>query len=249
MFRTPRLHYTLVLVLASTPAVVARAADSGITHDQAERIITELSQIRALLLRQVGTAPQPAPQPSRPARAVKLALNEGLPLGSPNAPVTIIEFTDYQCPFCNRFYRDVFKELKKKFIDTGRVRFYTRDLPLDIHPNAMQAAHAGRCAADQNQFWAMRERMSANPANLDMSTLVMYGREMGLDTEAFRTCVENRQHRREIEDDITVAKEIGASGTPAFVVGKSTPEGVDGHLIVGALPYDLFEQELNNLLR
>src|SRR6266567_3601495 len=140
---------------------------------------TLLSQIRALLLRQTGTAPQPV-QPSRRSPAVKLDLTGALPLGSPNAPLTIVEFTDYQCPFCNLFYREVFKELKKNFIDSGRVSFYSRDLPLEIHPNATQTAHAGRCAADQNQFWAMRERMSANPTNLDMSTLLTYVREMSM---------------------------------------------------------------------
>jgi protein-disulfide isomerase len=244
MLRTQRLQYSIIIGLVIAPTVVAQAADAGITAEQAERIITELSQIRALLLRQVGPAPQPL-QPLRPSPAVKLDLTGLQPLGSPNAPLTIVEFTDYQCPFCNRFYREVFKEVKKDFIDSGKVRFYSRDLPLEIHPNAMQAANAGRCAADQKQFWALRERMSANPANLDMSTLLAYGLEMSMDVEAFRTCVENRKHQREIEDDIAVAKTIGASGTPAFVIGKSTPDGVDGRLVLGALPYNQFKQELD----
>jgi protein-disulfide isomerase len=128
-----------ITVVVSLFAVSVRAADTGISREQADRIIAELAQIRALLGRQVGAAPQTG----RPDPAVKLDLKGSLIMGSPTAPVTLVEFTDYQCPFCNKFYRDVFSNIKTNFIYTGKVRFYSRDLPLDIHPNALQAAPPG----------------------------------------------------------------------------------------------------------
>ena len=90
-------------------------------------------------------------------------------LGDKNAPLTVVEFTDYQCPFCQRFHVTSYPDLKKNYIDTGKVRFYSRDLPLDFHANAMRAAQAARCANDQGQYWKMREIMSANPDKLDLA--------------------------------------------------------------------------------
>ena len=115
-------------------------------------------------------------------------------LGSKDAPVTMVEFTDYQCPFCQRFHMTVFNELKKNFIDTGKVRFYSRDLPLDtLHPNAIRAAQAARCAADQGQFWTMRDVMGTNPDKLDMDHLAGFATDLKMDTFAFRNCVESEQ--------------------------------------------------------
>ena len=111
--------------------------EPGITRQQADEILNELRQIRQLLEKQnkAGEA-----EPAKPSR-IKLDLRNSPMLGSKNAPLTIVEFTDYQCPFCQRFHTMVFGDLKKNYIDTGKVRFYSRDLPLDsLHPNATRAA-------------------------------------------------------------------------------------------------------------
>jgi protein-disulfide isomerase len=238
----------MTLVILTAVVGPLQAADNGITSDQANRIINELAQIRALLMRQSGVGSvQPQPETSR--APVKLDLTGDSVLGSIGAPVTFVEFTDYQCPFCNRFYSEVFGKLKENFIDTGKVRFYSRDLPLDIHPNAMQAAQAGRCAAEQGKFWQMRDRMSENPRSLEPERLLEYAGALDLDTTAFRNCVAVGRYKDAIEKDIMAAKSIGASGTPAFVVGKTTPKGVDGELILGARPYPVFEQKLKDLIK
>ena len=218
--------------------------DAGITRQQADQILNELRQIRQLLERQQAQAPRP--QEEQATRA-KLNLAGFAMLGSKEAPLTIVEFTDYQCPFCQRFHTTAFPDLKKNYIDTGKVRFYSRDLPLDFHSNAMRAAQAARCASDQGQFWQLRDVMGANPNKLDMDSLVADAADLKMDVPAFRACVESEKYKNAVQTDVLEAMKIGASGTPTFVVGKSTPDGVDGDLVVGAQPYAMFDQKLKEL--
>ena len=216
--------------------------DTGISSDQADQILDELRQIRQLLQAQ---AEKNAPPP--PARA-KLDLAGFQMLGSKDAPLTLVEFTDYQCPYCRHFHVNVFNELKKNYIDTGKVRFYSRDLPLDqIHPNANRAAQAGRCAADQGQFWKLRDLMGANPDKLDLENLVAEAGSLKMDTKAFRTCIESQKYKEAVQSDVLEAMKIGAEATPTFVLGKSTPQGVDGELIVGSQPYTEFVKAISKL--
>jgi protein-disulfide isomerase len=170
-------------------------------------------------------------------------------LGSKDAPLTMVEFTDFQCPYCQRFHVQTFAELKKNYIDTGKMRFVSRDLPLDFHPNAMQAANAGRCAGEQGKFWELRDIMNSNPEKLDIGSLAGYAQDLKLDVAAFRSCVESGKYKDKIQNDIQLAEKVGASGTPAFVIGKSTPDGVDGEVVVGALPYSMFDQKLKEMAR
>jgi protein-disulfide isomerase len=234
------LPLALLLPLGAQDA----AKDEGITRQQADQILNELRQIRQLLERQQGQAPRPQEE-----QIVKAKLNlEGFEmLGSKQAPLTIVEFTDYQCPFCQRFHTTSFGDLKKNYIDTGKVRFYSRDLPLDFHPNAMRAAQAARCANDQGQFWKLRDVMGANPNKLDMDSLLADAADLKMDVSAFRGCVESEKYKNAVQTDVMEAMKIGATGTPTFVVGKSTADGVDGELMVGAQPYPMFDQKLKEL--
>ena len=169
-------------------------------------------------------------------------------LGSKDAPVTLVEFTDYQCPFCRQFHVTVFSELKKNYIDTGKVRFYSRDLPLDqIHPNAIRAAQAARCAAEQGQYWTLRDLMGANPDKLDLDNLVLEAGSLKMDTLAFRGCIESQKYKDAVQTDLLEALKIGAEATPTFVLGKSTAQGVDGELMVGAQPYAEFVKAISKL--
>jgi protein-disulfide isomerase len=219
--------------------------EEGITREQANQILDELRQIRQLLEKQ--NKPAAPPGPPEPTKA-KLNMTGAEMLGSKTAPITMVEFTDYQCPFCQRFHTTVFTELKKNYIDTGKVRFYSRDLPLDsMHPNAIRAAQAARCASEQGQFWAIRDIMGANPSKLDMDSLVADAASLKMDTAKFRSCVESEKYKPAIQTDVLEAMKIGADGTPTFVIGKSTPDGVDGEVLVGAMPYETFEKRLKSL--
>src|ERR1035438_901638 len=114
----------------------------GLTHQQGEQILQELRQIRQLLERQ--QAKPAAPQEEAPTKARITDLSGVSMLGSKTAPLTIVEYTDYQCPFCQRFHVTSFNELKKAYIDTGKVRFFSKDMPLDFHPNARRPPTAAR---------------------------------------------------------------------------------------------------------
>jgi protein-disulfide isomerase len=220
--------------------------DPGITRQQADQILNELRQIRQLLERQQAQAARPQEEQATKA---KLNLAGFAMLGSKEAPLTIVEFTDYQCPFCQRFHTTSFAELKKNYIDTGKVRFYSRDMPLDFHPDAMRAAQAARCASDQGQFWQLRDVMGANPNKLDMDSLVVDATDLKMDVKAFRACVASEKYKEAVQTDVLEAMKIGANGTPTFVIGKSTPDGVDGELVVGAQPYPVFDQKLKELAK
>ncbi len=234
--------------LAAVPLALAlpmaAQQDSGITRQQADDILNELRQIRQLLEKQGAKAQAPAPD--QPTHA-KVNLEGTAMLGSKDAPYTIVEFTDYQCPFCQRFHASVYPELKKNYIDTGKVRFYSRDLPLDFHANAMRASMAARCASDQSKFWELREIMSSNPDKLDLESLVANAASLKMDVNAFRTCVTSEKYKDAVQSDVMEAMRIGANGTPTFVLGKSTPEGVDGELVVGAMPFVVFDGKLKEL--
>ena len=244
MFFRYALSVALPLALALPVAAQVPLApkDEGITHQQADQILDELRQIRHLLEQQQAKA-EDQQKDDAPKRA-KLALKAVQMIGNKDAPLTMVEFTDFQCPFCKQFYSSTFAELKKNYIDTGKMRFYSRDLPLDFHPDAMRAAEAGRCAADQGQFWKMRDLMAANPDKLDLESLVADAGSLKLDVKNFRTCVESEKDKNGVQTDVLEAAKIGADGTPAFVVGKSTSDGVDGELIIGAMPYETFEKSL-----
>jgi protein-disulfide isomerase len=238
-------RYTIFAALAFAGLLPLGAQPAnGITKQQADEILTELRQIRQLLEKQGRPGVQAAPQPADQITRAKLNLEGVAMIGNKDAPITIVEFTDYQCPFCQRFHVTTYAELKKNYIDTGKVRFYSRDLPLDFHANAMRAAQAARCAADQNQFWTLREVMSANPDKLSIDQIMGFATDLKMDVTKLRNCISDEKYKAAVQADVMEAVRIGANGTPAFVVGKSTQEGVDGELMLGAMPTAMFEEKM-----
>ena len=238
------LYFAIAAALVSTVPAGAqkKTPDQGITHEQADQILEELRQIRQLLEKQ--NKPAAPPEPNR----ATLNMTGAEMLGSKSAPITIVEFTDYQCPFCQRFHTTAFPELKKNYIDTGKVRFYSRDLPLDsMHPNATRAAQAARCAAEQGQFWTLRDIMGANPSKLDMDSIIADAAGLKMDTAKLRSCIESDKYKQAVQTDVLEAMKIGADGTPTFVIGKSTADGVDGEVMVGAMPFEVFDRKLKGL--
>lgn len=231
-----------VLILMIVVTALA-GADDSVACKQTDEILSQLKQIRALLER------QPPMRTLPPVRKASLTVGDAPMLGSRNAPLTIVEFTDFQCPFCNRFFEETFPDLKKNYIDSGKVRFYSMDLPLDmLHPNALIAAQAGRCAQDQGQFWPIHDLMQANPTRLAMTALMGYAKQVGIDVTAFQQCIDSGKYKGAIERDAKEATSRGANGTPAFVIGKSTAVGVEGELLIGAQPYATFDEKLKSLL-
>ena len=236
--------YFAFLLLAALPLA---AQDKTITREQADEIIRELRQIRQLLEKQ--QAKPAGPQEEQPTRAKIPDLSAVSMLGNKDAPITIVEYTDYQCPFCQRFHLSAYPEIKKNYIDTGKARFYSKDLPLDFHPNAMRAAQAAHCAGEQGKFWQLRDVMGSNPDKLDMGHIMGFAAELKLDTQKMQECINSEKYKARVESDVSEAMKLGANGTPAFIIGKSSGDGVDGELVVGAMPYSMFDQKLRDAAR
>lgn len=224
----------------------------GLSREQGETILEELRQIRALLER-LPRRPVPMPQtPAAQDSAVrkKLILKPGgdFSSGRADAPVTIVEYTDYQCAYCARFQADTYPEIRKNFIDTGKVRFIKRDLPLDVHPEALKAAQAGRCAGEQGKFWEMHDLLSANSSLLGAETYLRFARELSLDAREFKACVDSDRHLSDIRAGVEGAAAIGIRSTPSFVVGTVKGDTLEGTEIVGAFPYAVFEKRITDSL-
>lgn len=224
----------------------AQVLDQGMTKQQGDQILQELRQIRLLLEKQGRAA---APQEEQPTRAKITDLSGVSMLGKKDAPITIVEYTDYQCPYCQRFHVTSFPEIKRNYIDTGKVRFFSKDLPLDFHPNAMRAAQAARCAGEQNKFWDLRDVMGQNPDKLDMEHIAGFADGLKMDTKALRACVDSGKYKDQVQSDVLEGMKVGANGTPTFVVGKTQGNGVEGELVLGALPYQVFDEKLKALLK
>jgi protein-disulfide isomerase len=237
----------MVAVAAGALLMPLRAEQPGITKEQADAILNELKQIRQILEKQAKLAQQAAQPQEQAAPRAKLKLDGTQMMGSPDAPLTMVEFTDYQCPFCQRFHAMTFADLKKNYIDTGKLKFYSKDLPLDFHPNAFRAAEAARCAGDQGQFWKMRDVLGSNPGKLAADNIEQYAQDLQLNMPTFRSCMDVGKHKDSIQSDLKLAQSIGVNGTPSFVIGKSSPDGVDGELVVGALPFGSFDEKLKTL--
>jgi protein-disulfide isomerase len=159
--------------------------------------------------------------------------------GPADAPVTIVEFSDYQCPYCERA-EGVVDQVLERYDDQVRVVF--RDLPLEsLHPDAPKAHEAAGCALEQESFWPMHEKLFANRRNLDRESLVQYATELELDVDAFTTCLEEGRRADEVAEDIAAARAQGISGTPAFFI--------NGRLISGAQPFERFEEIIDDELR
>jgi protein-disulfide isomerase len=217
----------------------------GLSREQGDAILNELRQIKTLLERQQRP---PAQQPPPAQQKVTLKLGTEYSLGRIDSPVVIVEYTDYQCPFCNRFHTGAYSEIKKNFIDTGKVRFIKRDLALDFHPNALKAAQAARCAGDQGKFWEMHDLLSASPTTLGPESYTKYAGNLGLDAGAFKSCIESEKHLADIRASGQGAGAIGISGTPSFVIGTVTGDTLDGIKIIGAQPYPVFEKAIKDYL-
>ena len=220
----------------------------GITAEQADAILQELRQIHQLLERQQqGNAVRPgAPAPDE---KITLALPaNSYSIGSQDAPLTLVEYTDYQCPFCRQFHITTFDELKKNYIDTGKLRYVSLDFPLDMHENARRAAVAARCAGDQGRFWELRHVMIVNANQLKPENLLTYATDLKLDMDKFGACVESDKYRAEVDRQLAGGQAIGVSATPSFVLGRSDADKVDGIRLVGAMPYSVFDGKIKELL-
>jgi protein-disulfide isomerase len=157
--------------------------------------------------------------------------------GSKDAPVTIVEFTDFQCPFC-KATEGTINQLKTKYGD--KIRLVHMDYPLPFHAHAMDAAKAARCANEQGKFWAYRQALFADQSKLAPADLKATAKKLGMDSGKFDTCFDSPKYDAQIKADQAAGEKVGVDGTPAFFV--------DGRPLTGAQPVDKFEELINDEL-
>ena len=189
-----------------------------------------------------------ADNPSSGVQRVDVSADDDPILGRADAPVTIIEFSDFQCPFCRQFWRDTLPQIKTNYIDKGLVKLVYRDFPLtNIHPAAQVAAEAGACAYAQGKFgefhdavFARQDEQCATSIAFTADDVKSWGAEVGL-AAAFNECVDSGSNRAEVLKDFQAGVAVGVGGTPTFFV--------NGIAVEGALPYIQFQQLLDQELR
>jgi protein-disulfide isomerase len=246
----------LLMVLAIASSARAQpprdpARDLTAVRAELERIKADLEIVKgqlAQVLRMLSQRPvQGAAAPSGPVRASVA----GAPfLGRADAPVTIVEFSDYQCPFCQRFFSMTLPALKREYVDAGKVRYVFRDSPLDqLHPQARKAAEAAHCAGEQGRFWEMHDVLFQNPKALALPQLAEHARSIGIDGTKFDECLGSGRHAALVERGLADGAAAGVRGTPGFVIGKTKPgDVVEGTPIRGAQPLETFRRIIDQML-
>ena len=189
-----------------------------------------------------------------PDQALNAMINtEGDPSkGNKNAKLTLVEFSEFQCPFCGRHVRETYPQLDKDYIQTGKVKYVFRDLPLEsIHKNAFKAAEASHCAGEQNKYWEMHDRLFANQNSLEPAMLTAHAQAVGADTKKFQACLDSGKYAADIRKDIAEANKYGITGTPTSVIGLTQPGDPKIKVlkvIRGAQNISAFRETLDGLL-
>ncbi len=175
-------------------------------------------------------------------------IDDDVILGDPDAPVTIIAFGDYQCPFCKKLFDESERQIRAEYIETGKVRMVYRDFPLDqppqpLHPFARGAAEAAECARDQGKYWAYHDKLFTLQSQLSSDPVFFEGIAVTLDLDmnSFRACVQSRKYKDEVEKDYQDGVAAGVRGTPATFV--------NGKLISGAVPFASFKAAIDEALQ
>jgi protein-disulfide isomerase len=179
---------------------------------------------------------------------VSFSIPPGPVLGRANAPVTIVEYTDLECPFCHRFHMTTFPQIKKTYVDTGKVRFISRDFPLGIHSHAKSAAVASRCGGEQGRFWELRHLLASHPDKLAPKEVLGYAGELGLDLQRFQSCMAANRFAAALQKDLDDAAAAGVTATPTFLIARTAPRAMKGIRIVGAVSFGAFDQKIRGLL-
>jgi protein-disulfide isomerase len=167
--------------------------------------------------------------------------------GEPSALVTIVEFSDFQCPNCGRFARNTAPQIVQEYIETGKVNMVYKHFPIR-GPHSITASLASQCAGDQDKFWEFHDMLFNNQEAegsgwASAENMKKFASELGLDREVFDSCLDSEKYRSLVEDDFTFAREIGATGTPTFVIVKSDGSKPEG--ILGAQPFSSFKAVLD----
>lgn len=168
-----------------------------------------------------------------------IGVDDDAAIGDEHAPITMIEFTDYECSYCEKHATQTVPNIIENYVDQGKIRYVVRDYPLSMHEFASQKAQATECADDQQAFWSMHDWLFENQ-DASADELANGASELNLDVERFTQCLDSKKYEEEVRQDIQQAEEAGIKGTPSFII--------NGRVLTGAVPYETFTTLFEELL-
>ncbi len=227
----------------TTEELKALRKDLEALKEGQRNIQKELEAIKNFL-----AARQAPPEP----RDVVLTVDGDPFKGDKNAKVTLIEFSDYQCPFCARYFRETWPQLEREYIATGKVKYVFRNFPIEsIHPLAFKAHEAAICAGEQGEYWQIHDRLFANQQALGLKELPGHAQALGLDLPKFQQCLESGKQASKIRNDLADGQKAWVQGTPTFFLGLTDANDTEVkalRVIRGAQPYAAFKEAIESLL-
>jgi len=234
-----------VIILVGVTAFFAGSYTSNLNSNQISE--KDLEDAIAKLELKLLQNQLPTKQPSAP---VKISVDDDPIIGNPDAPITIVEFSDFQCPFCARFHTQTLPLILEEYIEQGKVKLVFRDFPIQsIHPNALPASVAAECANEQDKFREMHDVLFEKQSEWNkletvnaLSLFSQYASDMQLDQEAFDSCLSSGKYIPEIKNDLDDGRDYGVSGTPGFFVGNDEIGYVE---LKGAQPFESFKKVID----
>jgi protein-disulfide isomerase len=224
--------------------IAALTQEIKFLEDKQLQMIDELNVLEKLLQTRVasptsGTAPLP----------VSMVIQREPFRGDSSARIAIIEYADFECPYCGTYEREVFPEISDNYIRTGKVKYFFRDLPSSTHPFSMSAARAARCAGEQGKFWEMHDSLFAKQTALSAPALLDRAQTLGLDAAKFAECQSSEKYTADIQKSVLEAQKMGIDGTPTFFIGTIDGDTVRiKNAIQGGPPFEVFKTSLDALL-
>ncbi len=211
----------------------------------------ETEQNLAEAPKQIVVSEKKEPPPPKGSRGTRFQFSEPIrfSMGSPQAQIVLVEYSDYECGHCKLFHEVTFPKIKKEYIDTGLLYFLSGNYPLRNHRHSQKAAEASYCAGEQGQYWGMRDLLFENNLALGSNTYISLAGKLGLDLARFQACLDNNLYTTEIQREKLRAKSFGIRQTPSFLLGHFQEEtAVEGELLTGSRYWTEFKKQINKLL-
>jgi len=250
MARVAKSLGALVLaLLMSQGSGAAQSDDIAKLKDEVARLNAQQQQILASLDELKKMMRGPGPPALKPPATLGVA--DEPYKGEPTAKLAIVEYADFQCPYCRRFEHDIYPQIRDSYINTGKLKYFHRDMPLPFHQGAMPAARAAHCASEQGKFWEMHDSLLGDAASLSAADIDERAGKLGLNVAELDKCISSDRFADIIQRSVTEANEMQVSGTPTFIIGTLDVQGKVMSVkktVVGASPFEAFKAALDPLL-
>lgn len=247
------LVFCVLTTMSGTAFTATMTSDAGV--DVSRQLLEIQKQLRVLssdmktLSGRVDKIEAMIPVRNKP-RKVNVSLGDSPWLGDSKAKLGIVEFADYQCPYCRRFYVQTFARLQKTYIDVGKLALIVKDFPLDFHPKAMGATLALHCMGKQDptKFWDVQGELFTHQNRLGSDLYKELVKKYGLNQRQFDACISDADQKKRVEDSLEYAQSLGVNGTPTFFIGRIVGHQiVDATPLVGAQPYPVFTRIIDSI--